>query len=466
MARRIVITVLALFAAVLSAVAVPLGIISANQDRQVFTDGVVAAATSVANVAEERLDDGTGGRALSRLVGQFASSGDRVSVLDRAGVPIAGSTVPPPVSPSRLAAVRAGRSYRVYSLPDALLVLIPVRSDSGKGTVGVVALYRSSEGVDRQVAALWGMIAAICAAGLVAAALTAAGLARWVSRPLAGLESAAQRLGEGQLSTRSPADQGPAEVRQLAANFNLMAARLEALVHGHKITMADVSHQLRTPLAALRLRLELLAEDSDETVARELAGAQEEIARLSRLVNGMLAVARAENSTELAVAVFVDAVVRNRVAAWRPTADEQRITLAAPDLEPVKARMGEGQLEQILDNLIANSLDALPAGGRVLISSRAAAGRVRITIADDGPGMSDERKRLAFRRFASSRTGGTGIGLAIVDRLAVSSGGSVVLSDSPGGGLTVTIELPQAQPNRTQRRLSSPGRQAGSDRIS
>jgi signal transduction histidine kinase len=466
MARRIIITVLALFAAVLGTVAVPLGIIVANEYRQVFTDGAVASATLVGNVAEEQLDDGAGGQALSRLVSQFASSGDRVSVLDKSGVRIAGSPVPPPVSPARLAAVRADRRYHVYSVPDAVLVLIAVRSDSGRGRVGVVALYRPSGAVDKRIAALWGLIAVICAAGLLAAALIAAGLARWVSRPLAGLETAAQRLGDGELSTRSPADQGPSEVRRLAADFNLMAARLEALVHSHKITMTDVSHQLRTPLAALRLRLELLAEDSDEPVARELAGAQEEIGRLSRLVDGLLAVARAENATEAPVAVFVDAVIRNRVAAWRPTADEQGIMLVAPDIEPVQARMGEGQLEQILDNLLANSLDALPAGGRVRISGRATAGRVRITVADDGPGMSDERKRLAFRRFASSRTGGTGIGLAIVDRLAVSSGGSVVLSDTPGGGLTVTIELPRAQASRTPRRLSAPGRPAGSGKIS
>ena len=84
----------------------------------------------------------------------------------------------------------------------------------------------------------------------------------------------------------------------MAATFNMMAGRLEALVHGHRAMLADASHQLRTPLTALRLRLDLLAADSAPAAAAELAGAQEEIARLSRLVDGLLATARAEAVTE------------------------------------------------------------------------------------------------------------------------------------------------------------------------
>jgi signal transduction histidine kinase len=275
-----------------------------------------------------------------------------------------------------------------------------------------------------------------------------------VSRPLSDLEQAAQHLGDGHLGTRSPADAGPSKVRRLAANFNLMAARLEALVHGHQATMADVSHQLRTPLAALRLRLELLAQDSDEPAQAELAGAQGEIARLSRLVNGLLAVARAENITAAPTTVAVDAVVRNRVAAWRPAADEQGITLTASTPDAVRARMGEGQLEQILDNLLANALDALEAGQSVVLTAWTAGDDAWITVADTGPGMTAEQKRLAFRRFATSSAGGTGLGLAIVDRLVVSNGGSATLSDTPGGGLTVTIELPAARGPRAARRAS------------
>ena len=160
-------------------------------------------------------------------------------------------------------------------------------------------------------------------AGLAAAAVAAIALARWVSRPLSALDAAAQRLGGGALDTRSAAGNGPPEVRRLARNFNGMAGRLESLVHGNRATMADVSHQLRTPLAALRLRLDVLSQDSDPETAEELAGAQDEIARLSHLVDGLLALARAENVLIEPVTIQVDEVVRTgpRLGGrWRKSA--------------------------------------------------------------------------------------------------------------------------------------------------
>jgi len=212
---------------------------------------------------------------------------------------------------------------------------------------------------------------------------------------------------------------------------------------------------VRTPLAALRLRLDLLAQDCDEPVAVELAGAQEEIARLSRMVDGLLAVARAEKTVAEPVPVPVDTVIRDRTAAWRPAAEERDIALAAVSPGPVRARLGAGHLEQILDNLLANALEAVPAGGTVRVSAAATGMSTQIVVTDDGPGMSAHQQRTAFRRFTSGTPGGTGLGLAIVHRLVTSNGGSAELSDTPGGGLTVTLQLPAAPRDRSSRRTAA-----------
>ena len=206
--------------------------------------------------------------------------------------------------------------------------------------------------------------------------------------------------------------------------------------------MADVSHQLRTPLTALRLRLELLTQDADPATAAELADAQDEISRLSRLVDGLLAVARAENVIVEPVPVAVDEVIRDRASAWQPVADERAVVLAHVCPGPVRALAGAGHLEQILDNLLANALEAVPSGGHVEVKAWSNGNGIRVVVADDGPGMSPAQQEQAFRRFASTAPGGAGLGLAIVHRLVVSNGGCAVLSDTPGGGLTVTVDLP------------------------
>jgi signal transduction histidine kinase len=245
-----------------------------------------------------------------------------------------------------------------------------------------------------------------------------------------------------------------------------MAGRLEALVHGNRAVIADVSHQLRTPLAALRLRLDLLAADtaqSDPATGHELAGALEELARLSRLVDGLLAVARAENVVPVPAVVDVAEAAKERVAAWHPVADDRGIVLRATSREATSranggglgsggglsggrgsalAWIGEGHLEQILDNLIANALEALGAGNQVMLTTAATASGAQIIVADDGPGMSAEDRERAFLRFSTSNPNGTGLGLAIVHRLVTSNGGTASLAETPGGGLTVTLDFP------------------------
>ncbi len=184
-----------------------------------------------------------------------------------------------------------------------------------------------------------------------------------------------------------------------------MADRTETLVRGHQAWVADVSHQLRTPLAALRLRLDLLTGEVDDTAAAELAGAQGEIARLSRLLDGLLAVARAESAVPHPEPVRADDVASERVTAWEPVARERDISLSARLAGPVLAYLSPGDLEQMLDNIVANALDAVPDGGTVRIEATRRNGRATVCVVDNGPGMDKAAKDAAVHRRSSPATG-------------------------------------------------------------
>jgi signal transduction histidine kinase len=306
-------------------------------------------------------------------------------------------------------------------------------------------LIRSTDPLHDRILAMWGWLALTGVGALGAAVLTAVWLARWVGRPLLAVDAAAQRLGEGALEERAPDVGGPPEVRRLAATFNTMAGRTETLVHGHRAVVADVSHQLRTPLTALRLKLDLLAADADGETASELVGAQLEIARLSRLVDGLLAVARAEHAVPRPVPVPVDGVLTERMAAWEPVAHERGVRLTVHCRSAVTASIGQGDLEQVLDNLLANALEAVPEGRTVRMTATRQNDTVIVRVVDNGPGMTEAARQAAFHRFGNPRATGSGLGLAIVHRLVTANGGTADLGRTPGGGLTVELRLPGAR---------------------
>ena len=489
MTRRILLVLLTFTAAVLVGAVVPLTLDAASHDRTSFIQATAGMARTDAAIAQSRLDtlassppgstadegDGKADPALFVLIDQIKQDGDGLLILW--GSPQDNNRLVdkgmPPGNWVRLAiqaseqgqlAKNAGQPVEpvTETAGSRIAAAIPVFRGGRYGLVGTVILARSTSSLDSDIVKLWVILGTIAVLAMIGAALLAFGLARWVSRPLAGLDTAAGRLADGDLAIRAVVDSGPPELRRLATTFNTMAGRLEALVHGNRAVIADVSHQLRTPLAALRLRLDLLAADPDpdpETTGHELAGALEELARLSRLVDGLLAVARAENVVPVPAAVDVAEVARERVVAWHPVADDRGIVLEAGEggktgawgaRSPVLAWMGEGHLEQVLDNLIANALDALSTGGRVTVTTTAITVGARISVADNGPGMSPEDRERAFLRFTTSNPNGTGLGLAIVHRLVTSNGGTAKLTETPGGGLTAILEFPGVPaPNST-----------------
>ncbi|HEY3872612.1 MAG TPA: HAMP domain-containing sensor histidine kinase [Actinocrinis sp.] len=448
MARRIALVVAALIAALLVLTVVPLGLAITANERASFRFGAQSAAHDVSAQAEEYLSDHDPAVAMDRSLSNVAALGDCAAVFSLTGAIIAATpctAASGPAARAMLAGAQVGGDDAVAEAGGWLRVAVAVGDDGNLS--GTVVFARSTDPLDDRIAALWGWLTISGLGILVLGVALALWLARWVARPLHGLRATAAELGEGALAARAPVGLGPPEVRELAEAFNRMAERTETLVQGHQAWMADVSHQLRTPLTALRLRLDVLAEETRGETAAELAGVQEEIGRFSRLVDGLLAVARAEAAVPRPQAIRTSDVVAERIAAWEPVARERRVALRAePDSAAPQAYLGPGDLEQILDNLLANALEAVPDGGWVTVAVAAEQrNRVSVRVVDDGPGMGEAAKAAAFHRFGRPDARGNGLGLAIVHRLATANGGTVGLEDTPDGGLTVILSLPTAR---------------------
>ena len=450
MTRRIVLVLLALTAAVLVGAVVPLALQAVAHERDSFVNAAEATARSVAVIAEDKLGDHAADPALEAAVHSAARQDDELLVLNRHGV-VAQHLYPHDNWRQVAAAEYTSGDPATQLTRDRVIVVEPIDNDDGT-QIGTIVLERPTTTLNQNIADLWLYIALLSGAAMAAAALIAVYFARWVGKPLARLDTAARRIANGDLASRAGTGSGPPEVRRMAATFNMMAGRLETLVHGHRAMLADASHQLRTPLTALRLRLDLLAADSAPAAADELAGAQEEIARLSRLVDGLIATARAESATEQLVNVDVVAAVAERVWAWQPVADGHGVKLVVEpagisddgkDSSRPFVALGAGHLEQILDNLLDNAIDAIgDDGGSVRVSVANSGVSTTLTVADDGPGMTAQERSRAFLRFTSGNPSGTGLGLAIVHRLVTANGGTIKLADTPGGGLTVELEFP------------------------
>jgi len=219
-------------------------------------------------------------------------------------------------------------------------------------------------------------------------------------------------------------------------------AKLEQLLTSQEEFVADASHQLRTPLTALRLRLENLARDVAPAGRAELEGAVVEVERLGSLVEALLELARADARSEPAGRVDVGEVARERVHAWSALAEERGLRLTAVLADAPAARSAPDRLRQVLDNLLENAVEASAEGGTITVETRVALPWVELHVRDEGPGLPPEQRERAFDRFWRSRDGeGSGLGLAIVRRLVEQDGGNVVLLEAPEHGVVAVVSL-------------------------
>jgi signal transduction histidine kinase len=454
MTRRLVLSYMGLALLILLILEIPLAVLAGRHERDLTASQVAREAVGLAAVASEDVEQGRTADLAAILDRYRARTGGEVTVVDAAGQVLA--TAAASSDRDETAEARAlkqialsGRTATSFSTDEHEAwanAAVPITGDGQPR--GALLLGLPASATEQRVHDIWWALAGLAAGVLVLTAIVGMVLARSLSRPLARLESVVTRLGDGDLTVRAGTEDGPPQVRSLARQFNHMAGRLSVLVDAQSRFVADASHQLRSPLTALRLRLENLEVASEGASAEGIAAAGREVQRLSRVVDGLLALSRADGAEPERRPVDLGDVIEDRCDAWSALADERRVTLLSPSSagRRATAELVPGDLDQILDNLLANAVDASPEGGRIRVMLRGSEpGSVELHVVDEGPGMSEEERRRAFDRFwqgSDAQAGNSGLGLAIVRQLALRNDASVELRPADPNGLDVVIRMP------------------------
>jgi signal transduction histidine kinase len=396
---------------------------------------------------------------LDRLVATAARSvRGRVLIVDANGIVLADSAGPAEAGTSyrprpEIASALAGDVYQRTRHSDTLntdLLATAVPIVRSTKVIGSVRVTQDVAAVQRAVNRTTGGLALIglvvLALGLIAAVL----LARGVALPMQRLTTAARRIAGGDMDARAPVE-GSAEQRDLAQSFNEMTDRLAEALAGQKRFVADASHQLRTPLTGLRLRLEE-AEAAPQSAAEDVRAAMSEVDRLAGLVDELLLLSRAENGGGRPEALDTAALADDAVDRWSTIASDRNVHLRrGSDRHPATGASARADADRALDALVENAILYSAEGGEVEVSVD---GRT-VRVLDRGPGLAPGEEDEVFERFHRGYAGrkgpsGTGLGLAIARRLARRWGGDAALANRDDGGAEATLTLQQPATERTK----------------
>jgi len=448
--RRLLLGYVGIVLVLAGALAIPFGLVFAQRQREQFAVALERDAVVLATFYEDALQH-LGIVESGPAEVYAARTGARVVIVDRTGTSLVdtGGEVPRSfVNRPEIVTALAGDRFsgtRYSKTLDADLFIVAVPVASGTEVFGAVRLTMLNGEIEARVRRMWLSLGLVVLVAVGATALVAFVVARSITRPVEELRQAATKIAEGDLAARAAVADAPPELLQLAVTFDRMAARLEALVESQRAFVADASHQLRTPLTALRLRLENLRARAPAPEADDIDEIVFETERLSRLVDQLLELSRAGEAP--VVPVEVVEVVDQRVRLWSGMAGERDVTLETVSDGACRAGVIHGGLEQILDNLLDNAIRYTPAGGTVQVTvTNGPDGGCVVEVADSGPGVDDDELARLFDRFwrGDTEEPGTGLGLAIVAHLVRRSGGTVLAGRSGLGGLSVRVALGEA----------------------
>ncbi|MFC1419890.1 sensor histidine kinase [Streptacidiphilus cavernicola] len=338
-----------------------------------------------------------------------------------------------------------------------LVVASPVVWD---GDVVAVVVTESPTGpLGSRILHRWLLLAGGEAAAVLVAVAAAVLLTGWVLRPVQDLDKVTHDIATGRLASRVAPAGGPPELRRLARAFNEMADHVEQVLDQQRAFVADASHQLRNPLAALMLRVEAMGMELPEGHEGELTGVRVEGRRLATVLDDLLGLAVAEHAGQGARPTDLAALAGARVEGWSALARERGVGLVLADApEPESGRTAPGAVGladpvgfgSALDAVIDNALKFTPPGEQVRVAVARAGDRVAVAVSDAGPGLTaEELERIGDRFWRSPRhqnVDGSGLGLSIARTLLTASGGELEFTPNEPWGLTVTLAVPAAHP--------------------
>ncbi|HVV21232.1 MAG TPA: HAMP domain-containing sensor histidine kinase [Pseudonocardiaceae bacterium] len=432
--------------------------VAGSESQQLFLDRLTDT-EGFASMAQQALSTGDAdalGQALRRYEQVY---GVQAVVVDTSTDVKARSLTPVDIGDADVhAAIEAALAGRAPQSGPALLpwrtaplvVAEPVLLDGE--LLGVAVTVSRTDRVRETVIGWWSALAAGAIIAMALAVLAALPVVRWVLRPVQRLDDATAHLGaavvKGEEVDPIGASGGPPELRRLSSSFDQLAATVSDTLAAQRAFVADASHQLRNPLTALRLRLGNLSGHLAPEAVEHQTAAIAEADRLGRILDELLAMARAESGSVEPVEVDVDQVVKQRVAGWQAVAAHRNVSLVLAGEPGGRALVPPRGLEAILDALLENALKFTGDGTLVEVEVRRGDDRVSVSVRDRGPGLKPEELPRATDRFWRSRehqnVHGTGLGLAIVRRIVERASGAVEVSAPAGGGLLVRVELPAA----------------------
>lgn len=346
---------------------------------------------------------------------------------------------PDPGQDQRVVEARATGQARIDDVDGGAEFLVPVSlsgSSLSAERTPVIRVVVDSPGFDAALARSWLVLLGLGIVLLAGALVLADRLGRSFVVPIRGLATYAQQLGDRRRPDPVSAE-GPAEVRELALAMSRLVGRIDVLLERERAGVADLSHRLRTPITALRLRVDGIGDPAERA---RLGGDLDE---LEAMVDHVVREARRSEREGLVPECDGVAVLEQRAHFWEPLAEDQERDLSVEVLvagsAPVPVRAAEEDLAALLDVLLDNVFTHTPdsAAVRVTLAPRDGGGLV-LTVEDDGPGYPDD---VDVAGRGTSGAGSTGLGLSIVERTATESGGGLVLSRTAEGGARAVVEL-------------------------